>query len=75
MVEGKCTYTLPFDVCKFCPNHSADVRVQDITGDGKIITRTVAMVCSRENICPKIASSGRLWTIRKTDISYNEKME
>lgn len=51
MVEGKCTYMLPFDVCKFCPNLSVDVRVQDITGDGKVIARGITVVCSREPIC------------------------
>ena len=51
MVEGKCTYTLPFDVCKFCPNLSADVRVTDITGDGKLVARGITVACSREQIC------------------------
>lgn len=51
MVEGKCTYTLPFDVCKFCPNFSPDMLVTDLFGDGKIVGNGITIVCSKEQIC------------------------
>ena len=51
MVEGKCTYKVPFDVCRFCPNFSPKVQLEDIAGDGKIVYRGMSIVCSREQIC------------------------